>query len=60
MSEQTVALDEVLPAGVSTLLVAEREPGAGSLQQEVTAVTWELTVPGVVDVVQIPRGLAVA
>jgi radical SAM-linked protein len=44
------ALDEVLPVGFSTLLVAAREPGAGSLQQEVTAVTWELTVPGVVDV----------
>ncbi len=28
----------------------EREPGAGSLQEAVTAVTWELTVPGAVDV----------
>jgi len=45
-----MALDEVLPVGFSTLRVVLREPGSGSLQQEVTAVTWELTVPGVVDV----------
>ena len=44
------ALDEVLPVGFCALVVGRREPGAGSLQQEVTAVTWELTVAGAVDV----------
>jgi radical SAM-linked protein len=44
------ALDEVLPVGFATMAVARREPGAGSLQEAVTAVTWEVTVPGVVGV----------
>jgi radical SAM-linked protein len=44
------ALDEVLPVGFAAMAVARREPGAGSLQQEVTSVTWELTVPGAGDV----------
>ena len=44
-----MALDDVLPVGFAALAVAWREPGAGSLQEDVTAVTWELTVPGAVD-----------
>jgi radical SAM-linked protein len=40
------ALDEVLPTGVATMAVAWREAGAGSLQEDVTTVTWEVTVPG--------------
>ena len=43
------ALDEVLPVGFSALVVGRREPDAGSLQQEVTTVTWELTMPGADD-----------
>jgi radical SAM-linked protein len=46
----SAALDEVLPVGFATMAVARRESGAGSLQEAVTAVTWELTVPDVVDV----------
>ena len=37
-------LDAALPIGISALAIAEPEPGAGSLQECVTAVTWELTV----------------
>ena len=43
------ALDEVLPVGLRRAGGGRREPGAGSLQEEVTAVTWELTMPGAVD-----------
>jgi radical SAM-linked protein len=43
------ALDEVLPVGFAAMAVAWRAPGAGSLQEDVTAVTWELTMPGAVD-----------
>jgi radical SAM-linked protein len=43
-------LDDALAVGISTLAVIEREAGAGSLQDSVTAVTWELTTPGAVDV----------
>jgi radical SAM-linked protein len=39
------ALDAVLPVGFATLAVVSREPGAGSLQASVTAVTWELSTP---------------
>jgi radical SAM-linked protein len=35
-------LDPVLPVGFEVLVVAEQEPGAGSLQETVTSVTWEL------------------
>jgi radical SAM-linked protein len=38
--------DETLPSGFAVLLAAERAPGAGSLQESVTTVTWELAVPG--------------
>jgi radical SAM-linked protein len=43
-------LDDTLPVGFATLAVVEREPGAGSLQSSVTAVTWELSTPGGADV----------
>jgi radical SAM-linked protein len=45
-----VTLDEVLPTGFAAMAVAWREAGAGSLQEDVTAVTWELTVPDALDV----------
>ncbi len=38
-------LDPVLPAGFAVLVAAESEPGAGSLQESVTSVTWELGTP---------------
>jgi radical SAM-linked protein len=43
-------LDPVLPTGFSVSLVAAVEPGAGSLQETVTSVTWELEAPTGVDV----------
>jgi radical SAM-linked protein len=43
--ELALRLDAALPVGVSTLAIAELEPGTGSLQECVTAVTWELTAP---------------
>jgi len=42
-------LDEVLPVGFATMALAPREAGVGSLQEDVTAVTWEVKVPGAVD-----------
>ncbi len=50
MEELPGRLDEALPVGISTLAVVECEPGAGSLQEHVRAVTWELSVPPGVDV----------
>jgi radical SAM-linked protein len=47
--ELPARLDAALPTGISTLAITEPEPGAGSLQEDVTAVTWELTVPVQVD-----------
>jgi len=38
-------LDPMLPAGFAVLAVAEPDPGAGSLQESVTSVTWELGAP---------------
>jgi radical SAM-linked protein len=38
-------LDPVLPVGFEVLVVAEQGPGAGSLQEAVTSVTWELQTP---------------
>jgi hypothetical protein len=35
----------VLPVGFEVLVVAEQEVGAGSLQEVVTSVTWELGTP---------------
>jgi radical SAM-linked protein len=49
VDELPARLDAVLPVGISTLAIAESEPGTGSLQELVTAVTWELTVPDGVD-----------
>jgi radical SAM-linked protein len=52
-------LGAVLPVGFEALAVAEREAGAGSLQESVTTVTWELEVPGGADVeVAVTRLLA--
>jgi len=42
-------LDDVLPIGFAAMAAAWRGPGGGSLQEDVTAVTWELTLPGAVD-----------
>jgi radical SAM-linked protein len=49
VAELAGQLDAALPVGFATLAVVEREPGAGSLQSSVTAVTWELSTPGGVD-----------
>jgi radical SAM-linked protein len=38
-------LTEVLPGGLTALLATTLEPGAGSLQDVVTSVTWELSPP---------------
>lgn len=38
-------LSEALPRGFDVLVAAEREPGAGSLQEAVTSCTWELWSP---------------
>jgi len=43
-------LEPGLPGGITVLRVAEVEPGAGSLQETVTSVTWELEVPAGHDV----------
>ncbi len=39
-------LSAALPAGMAVLAAAERDPASGSLQDEVTSTTWELTGPG--------------
>lgn len=38
-------LSAALPTGFDVLVVVEREPGTGSLQEAVTACTWELWSP---------------
>ena len=43
-------LDPVLPTGFTVLRAAGLEPGAGSLQETVTSVTWELGTPAGADV----------
>jgi radical SAM-linked protein len=43
-------LDAALPVGFATMAIVERDPGAGSLQSSVTAVTWELSTPSGADV----------
>lgn len=43
-------LDPVLPTGFTVLVAAALEPGAGSLQETVTSVTWELQAPEGADV----------
>ena len=40
------ALSDALPVGMEVLVVAERESATGSLQDDVTSTTWELTGPG--------------
>jgi radical SAM-linked protein len=45
IEELPARLDAALPVGISTLAIVEPEPGRGSLQECVRAVTWELAVP---------------
>lgn len=40
------ALTDALPIGVDVMVLAERESVTGSLQDDVTSTTWELTGPG--------------
>ncbi len=48
VGDGTVAgeLTAALPPGMEVTVVAEREAGRGSLQDEVSSTTWELTGPG--------------
>ncbi|MGI9644296.1 MAG: TIGR03936 family radical SAM-associated protein [Ilumatobacteraceae bacterium] len=39
-------LSDALPQGMAVLAATERDPTSGSLQDEVTSTTWELTGPG--------------
>ena len=38
-------LDDVLPVGFTTMAIAARDPGTGSLQEAVSSVTWVLSAP---------------
>jgi radical SAM-linked protein len=40
-------LDPLLPSGVDVTAAAALDPGAPSLQEEVTSCTWEIELPGV-------------
>ena len=48
MADPDVArsLSDALPMGMDVLVLAERESVTGSLQDDVTSTTWELTGPG--------------
>jgi radical SAM-linked protein len=46
-AELAARLDPGLPDGVAVMAAAVLEPGTPSLQQEVTACTWVIDVPGV-------------
>lgn len=39
-------LSDALPMGIDIVTIAERDPASGSLQEQVTSTTWELTGPG--------------
>jgi radical SAM-linked protein len=39
-------LGSLLPAGIVVVAADEPEPGCGSLQEDVTSCTWEISVPG--------------
>lgn len=41
------ALSTALPSGLDVTVVAERDPGTGSLQEDVTSTTWELSGAGI-------------
>ncbi len=41
------SLSTALPVGMDVDTIAERDPDAGSLQEQVTSTTWELTGPGI-------------
>jgi radical SAM-linked protein len=49
-SELPARLDAALPSGFHAMLAHVLEPGAGSLQEIVTAVTWELSPPEGTDI----------
>lgn len=40
-------LSDALPIGIDVVILAERDPDTGSLQEQVTSTTWELTGPGI-------------
>ncbi len=40
------SVTDALPVGMSVAVIAERDPARGSLQDEVSSTTWELTGPG--------------
>lgn len=40
-------VSDALPTGIDVVMIAERDPDAGSLQEQVTSTTWELTGPGI-------------
>jgi radical SAM-linked protein len=50
VSQLAERLTEALPSGFTALVAALLEPGAGSLQDVVTSVTWELSPPAGVEV----------
>lgn len=41
------ALSDALPSGMDVMTLAQRDPDSGSLQEQVTSTTWELTGPGI-------------
>ena len=45
LSAASERLSQALPTGFDVLVVAEREPGSGSLQESVTSCTWAISGP---------------
>lgn len=46
-SQLATDVSDALPVGIDVVKIAEREPDSGSLQEQVTSTTWELTGPGI-------------
>ncbi|BAN02157.1 TIGR03936 family radical SAM-associated protein [Ilumatobacter coccineus] len=41
------SLSDALPVGIDVARVVDRDPSTGSLQEQVTSTTWEMTGPGI-------------